>query len=134
MEISLIGLTESFHTLNQKPCFKHRILETILYMLFSLYLCGTKSFVLKTDLYLFTFSFGLGGKQMKLQHFTLCNIITKTLQVIMKLKKTLIALTMEYSSKKLPLLIILYNLSLCSTNNYFQGCVNSTSQGCQNPD
>ena len=58
--IGLIGITEPSDTLNYKPFFKHCTLQTILQVFYCLYLCGTKSFSLKTELY-FTFSrFGLG--------------------------------------------------------------------------
>ena len=57
--IMLTELTEPSDTLKYKPFSKHCILQTILNKFFFLYLCGTKSFVLKTQLYFILFWFGL---------------------------------------------------------------------------
>ena len=62
--IGLTELTEPSDTLNYKLFFKHCILQTVLHGFYCLYLCGTKSFVLKPEPY-FTFFFDLvwGGIQ-----------------------------------------------------------------------
>ena len=51
--IELIELTDPSDTLNHRPFFKHYILQTVLHVLFCFYLCETKPFVLKTELYLY---------------------------------------------------------------------------------
>ena len=51
----LIELTEPSNPLHYKPFFKHCILHTILHVFLLLYLCETKSFVLKTEQYFFWF-------------------------------------------------------------------------------
>ena len=61
VRIRLTELTEPFDTLNYRPFFKYCILQTYFYTHFScLYLCGTKSFVLKAELYFTFFLFSLG--------------------------------------------------------------------------
>lgn len=50
MGIVLIEVIGTSDTLNYKPFLKYCILQTILYF-FLLYLCGTISFVQKTELY-----------------------------------------------------------------------------------
>ena len=55
--IGSVEFTEPSDTWTYKPFFPHCILQTILHIYmysYGSYLCGTKSFVLKTDLY-FTF-------------------------------------------------------------------------------
>ena len=63
VEIWLIELTEPSDPLNYKPFFQHCILQFCYFTcIFScLYLCGTNSFVLKTELYFTFFWFGLVG-------------------------------------------------------------------------
>ena len=50
----LIEITEPSDTLNYRSFFRHCILPTVLHVFFCLYMCETKHFVLKTELY-FTF-------------------------------------------------------------------------------
>ena len=58
--IWLIKLTEPSETLNYIPFSKHYILQFYLYF-YCLYLCGTKPFVLKTELYFIFFYLVWGG-------------------------------------------------------------------------
>ena len=57
--MSLVDLTEPSDPLNYKSVYKNWILQIILHVFYGLYLCGTKSFVLKTELFFTFFWYGL---------------------------------------------------------------------------
>ena len=64
--IKLIELTEPSDTSHYLKIALNKLFYTHLYFI---YLCGTKSFVLKTELYFTFFSFGLGWLSVSVQRF-----------------------------------------------------------------
>ena len=69
--LRLIEITEPSDTLNYKPFFKYWILQTILHVFLLFVFCGTKYFVLKTELHFTFFWFDLGWHSV-LQYYRLC--------------------------------------------------------------